>query len=63
MPELDVSNPLERLELEYLQRILTSRVYDVCIETPLQSATAMSKSLGAYRADCLALIVWFGFEL
>lgn len=35
-----------RTELEYLQKILTSRVYDVCTETPLQRAALLSKSLG-----------------
>lgn len=30
-------------EIEYLQKVLTSRVYDVCRETPLQLANSMSK--------------------
>ena len=34
------------LNLEYLQRILTSRVYDVAIETPLQPAPRLSARLG-----------------
>ena len=33
------------MNVEYLQRILTSRVYDVVRETPLQSAPRLSKRL------------------
>jgi threonine dehydratase len=32
---------------EYLQRILTSRVYDVAVETPLQAAPRLSARLGS----------------
>ncbi len=32
--------------LDYLQRILTARVYDVAIETPLERATKLSARLG-----------------
>lgn len=34
------------MNLEYLQRILTSRVYDVAIETPLQPAPRLSARFG-----------------
>lgn len=34
------------MELDYLQRILTSRVYDVAVETPLQAAPRLSARLG-----------------
>jgi threonine dehydratase len=34
------------VNLEYLQRILTSRVYDVASETPLQPAPRLSARLG-----------------
>ncbi len=34
------------MHLEYLQRILTSRVYDVALETPLQFAPHLSARLG-----------------
>lgn len=34
------------MNVEYLQRILTSRVYDVAIETPLQPAARLSARLG-----------------
>lgn len=34
------------MNVEYLQRILTSRVYDVAIETPLQPAPRLSARLG-----------------
>jgi threonine dehydratase len=34
------------VDLEYLQRILTSRVYDVAVETPLQPAPRLSARLG-----------------
>jgi threonine dehydratase len=34
------------VNLEYLQRILTSRVYDVAVETPLQPASRLSARLG-----------------
>jgi threonine dehydratase len=34
------------LNTEYLQRILTSRVYDVALETPLQAAPRLSTRLG-----------------
>ncbi len=34
------------MDLEYLQRILTSRVYDVAVETPLQPAPRLSTRLG-----------------
>lgn len=37
---------LRRVNLDYLQRILTSRVYDVAIETPLQPAARLSDRLG-----------------
>ncbi|MGB9633539.1 MAG: pyridoxal-phosphate dependent enzyme, partial [Chloroflexaceae bacterium] len=33
------------MNIEYLQRILTSRVYDVAVETPLQLAPALSARL------------------
>lgn len=33
------------MNIEYLQRILTSRVYDVAVETPLQRAPALSARL------------------
>lgn len=32
---------------DYIQRVLTSTVYDVCVETPLQRAGIMSRALGA----------------
>ena len=31
---------------DYLQKILTARVYDVAIETPLELAPALSQRLG-----------------
>ena len=31
---------------QYVKKILTSRVYDVAVETPLQSAGQLSKRLG-----------------
>lgn len=34
------------MDTEYLQRILTSRVYDVAVETPLQPAPRLSARLG-----------------
>jgi threonine dehydratase len=34
------------VNLDYLQRILTSRVYDVAVETPLQFAARLSNRLG-----------------
>lgn len=34
------------MHIEYLQRILTSRVYDVAVETPLQPAPRLSARLG-----------------
>ncbi|MBB6099189.1 threonine dehydratase [Deinobacterium chartae] len=34
------------MDVEYLQRILTSRVYDVAVETPLQAAPQLSERLG-----------------
>jgi len=34
------------VDLEYLQRVLTSRVYDVAVETPLQPAPRLSARLG-----------------
>lgn len=34
------------MKVNYLQKILTSQVYDVAIETPLDEATALSKKLG-----------------
>lgn len=34
------------MKINYLQKILTSGVYDVAIETPLDEATALSKKLG-----------------
>lgn len=34
------------MKVNYLQKILTARVYDVAIETPLDEATALSKKLG-----------------
>lgn len=34
------------MKINYLQKILTARVYDVAIETPLDEATALSKKLG-----------------
>ncbi|MFV9507929.1 MAG: threonine ammonia-lyase, biosynthetic, partial [Oscillochloridaceae bacterium umkhey_bin13] len=35
------------MDLAYLQRILTSRVYDVAVETPLQPAPRLAARLGA----------------
>lgn len=35
-----------RMLSDYIKRILTARVYDVAIETPLESARALSKRLG-----------------
>ncbi|MFO1217747.1 MAG: threonine ammonia-lyase, biosynthetic [Burkholderiaceae bacterium] len=35
-----------RAPTDYLQRILTARVYDVAIESPLESARALSRRLG-----------------
>ncbi len=37
---------MERQLLEYLQRILTARVYDVAIESPLEPAPKLSQRLG-----------------
>ncbi|NCC37674.1 MAG: pyridoxal-phosphate dependent enzyme, partial [Chloroflexia bacterium] len=34
------------MNIAYLQRILTSRVYDVAIETPLQAAPRLTARLG-----------------
>ncbi|NJM08321.1 pyridoxal-phosphate dependent enzyme, partial [Candidatus Gracilibacteria bacterium] len=34
------------MNIEYLQRILTSRVYDVAVETPLQAAPRLSTRMG-----------------
>jgi len=34
------------MPIDYLQKILTARVYDVAIETPLQSAPQLSTRLG-----------------
>src|SRR5882672_7639326 len=39
-------NPLARSRADYLQRILTARVYDVARETPLDNARALSRRLG-----------------
>jgi len=36
----------DHVDVEYLQRILTSRVYDVAHETPLQHASRLSRRLG-----------------
>src|SRR6185503_18726925 len=38
--------PLARSRAEYLQRILTARVYDVAEESPLEPARALSRRLG-----------------
>jgi threonine dehydratase len=38
--------PLARSRAEYLQRILTARVYDVAQESPLEPARALSRRLG-----------------
>ncbi len=35
------------LQIEYLKRILNSRVYDVAAETPLEEAAGLSRKLGA----------------
>ncbi len=37
---------VDRVDVEYLQRILTSRVYDVAHETSLQHASRLSRRLG-----------------
>src|ERR1700712_1121603 len=34
------------MPIDYLQKILTARVYDVAVETPLEFAPALSQSLG-----------------
>jgi threonine dehydratase len=39
-------NPLARSRADYLQRILTARVYDVAQETSLDNARALSRRLG-----------------
>ena len=38
--------PLARTRADYLQRILTARVYDVAEESPLEPARALSRRLG-----------------
>ena len=45
-PARDVSEPRPLTAVEYLQRILTARVYDVAVETPLEPAPALSARLG-----------------
>jgi len=34
------------MKTDYLERILTARVYDVAVETPLELAPALSRRLG-----------------
>jgi threonine dehydratase len=34
------------MPIDYLQKILTARVYDVAVETPLETATTLSRRLG-----------------
>ncbi len=45
-PHVGVSPKGRRIATEYLQRILTARVYDVARETPLEPARALSRRLG-----------------
>jgi threonine dehydratase len=40
------TRPAPRTVADYLQRILTARVYDVAVESPLESARALSRRLG-----------------
>ncbi len=52
------------MDIEYDQRILTSRLYDVAHETPLQQATSLSTRLGNevyFKREDLQLI--FSFKL
>ncbi len=34
------------MAVDYLQKILTAKVYDVAVETPLELATTLSSRLG-----------------
>jgi len=45
-PAPPLSSKGRRITAEYLQRILTARVYDVARETPLEPARALSRRLG-----------------
>jgi threonine dehydratase len=38
--------PAARIAADYLKRILTARVYDVAIESPLEPARSLSRRLG-----------------
>ncbi len=39
-----------RIAADYLQKILTARVYDVAVETPLTPAKNLSRRIGMVRA-------------
>jgi threonine dehydratase len=34
------------MPIDYLQKILTAKVYDVAVETPLEEAVTLSRRLG-----------------
>ena len=44
--EFPPANPDTKRQMEYLQKILGSNVYDVAIETPLQLAPLLSTRMG-----------------
>ncbi|GKE93406.1 threonine dehydratase biosynthetic, chloroplastic-like protein, partial [Tanacetum coccineum] len=46
VPDGGVSKTSSLSSMEYLTSILTSKVYDVAVETPLQHATKLSERLG-----------------
>jgi threonine dehydratase len=45
-PEAPIKTPSARLTASYLQKILTARVYDVAIESPLEPAHNLSRRIG-----------------
>ena len=46
LPEAPVKTPRARTAADYLKKILTARVYDVAIESPLESARELSRRVG-----------------
>ena len=43
--------PTSAPEPDYLKKILTARVYDVAIESPLEAAKSLSRRIGSNSTD------------